>query len=67
MKHASTIWCIMLENLFKSIEQELGDRFIRIHLDKEEFNIFELITDKLRQIKQSPNQLTKHSTKKSDR
>ena len=37
----------------KSIEQELGCKFIRLDSDKEDFIIFRTITDIFRNIKQS--------------
>ena len=37
----------------KAIEEELGCEFIRINLEKEDFNIFKVITEILRYIKQS--------------
>ena len=37
----------------KAIEEELGCEFFRINLEKEDFNIFKVITEILRYIKQS--------------
>ena len=37
----------------KAIEEELGCEFIRINLEKEDFNIFKVITEIIRYIKQS--------------
>ena len=49
----------------KAIEQELGFEFIRTDPDEEDFDIFKTINEIFRHIKQSPNQLTKQSTKKT--
>ena len=44
-------------------EQERGCKFIRIDLDKGDFNIFKAINEIFRHIQQSSNQLAKQSTK----
>ena len=49
----------------KAIEQELGCEFNRIHIDKEDFDIYQAINELMRHIKQSYIQLTKQSTKKT--
>ena len=49
----------------KAIEQLLGCAFIRIDADKKVFDFFKAINQIFRHIKQSSNQLTKQSTKKS--
>ena len=43
----------------KSVEQELGFKFMRIDRDEEEFDIFKAINKIFRRIKKSPNKLTK--------
>ena len=48
----------------KAIEQKIGE-FFRIDLNKEYIDIFKVINEIFRHIKQLPNQQTKQSTKKT--
>ena len=50
--------CIYLKRQ-KAIEQELGCEFIRIDPDKEDFDIFNAISEIFRHIKQLSNKLTR--------
>ena len=43
----------------EAMEREIGCEFIRIHLDKEHYDIFNAINEILKYIKQSSNQLAK--------
>ena len=49
----------------KATEQELVCEFLRIDLDKKDFDFFEVINEIFRNIKQLPNESTKKSTKKT--
>ena len=49
----------------KAIEQEAGCEFIKMYPGKEYFYVFEATNEIFKHIKQSSNQLTKQSTKKS--
>ena len=49
----------------KALEKEIDCVFIRINLDKKDFNIFKEINKIHRHIKKSTQKLTEKSTKKS--
>ena len=48
----------------KALEKELGCKFIRINLDKENFNVFKAINEIFRHIKESNKKSIEESTKK---
>ena len=45
-----------------ALEKELGCEFIRINPDEENFNVFKVINEIFRQIKESNKKLTEEST-----
>ena len=49
----------------QALEKEFGCKFIRINLDKENFNAFKAINKIFRHIKESNKKSTEESTKKS--